>query len=128
MENKDLKIKKCFKCGAIVRVLEDCNCEGCGIICCGEQMRELIPNTVEASLEKHIPTYEIKDGKLLVKVNHVMDEEHYIEWISIVSENKEITKYFKPGEEPKLQSCKYKPGTKIYAYCNKHGLWKNEVK
>ena len=124
---KELKIKKCLKCGAIVKVIEDCKCENCGIMCCGEQMKELVPNSVDAAVEKHVPTYEVKDGKIFVKVNHVMEEDHFIEWVSIVFEGKEVTTYFKPGEEA-VAHCKYVPGSTIYAYCNKHGLWKTEVK
>ena len=124
--SKELIIKKCLKCGALVKVLEDCTCENCGIKCCGGEMRALIPNSVDAAVEKHVPTYEIKDGKILAKVNHVMDDDHYIEWISIVFDGKETTTYFKPGDEP-IAHCKYVPGSTIYAYCNKHGLWKTEV-
>ena len=125
--NNELVIKKCQKCGAIVKVIEDCTCENCGIKCCGEEMKALEPNSVDAAIEKHVPTYEVKDGKIFVKVNHVMEEEHFIEWISIVFEGKEVTTYFKPGEEA-ITHCKYVPGSTIYAYCNKHGLWKTEVK
>ena len=124
--SKELKIKKCEKCGALVKVLQDCTCENCGIKCCGEQMKELIPNSVDAAVEKHVPTYEVKEGKIFVTVKHVMEEEHFIEWVSIVFDDKEVTKYFKPGEEAAMH-CKYKPGSTIYAYCNKHGLWKKDV-
>lgn len=124
--SKELVIKKCMKCGARVQVLEDCTCDNCGIKCCGEQMQELKPNSVDAAIEKHVPTYEVKDGKLFVKVNHVMEEDHYIEWISITFENKTVTTYFKPGDEPTVH-CKYIPGSTIYAYCNKHALWKKDV-
>ena len=124
--SRELVIKKCMKCGARVQVLEDCTCDNCGIKCCGEQMQELKPNSVDAAIEKHVPTYEVKDGKLFVKVNHVMEEDHYIEWISIVFANKTVTTYFKPGDEPTAH-CKYIPGSTIYAYCNKHALWKKDV-
>ena len=124
--SKELIVKKCDKCGAIVKVLKDCTCENCGIQCCGEQMKALKPNSVDAAVEKHVPTYEIKDGKIFVKVNHVMDDNHFIEWVSIVYDNKEVTRYLKPGEEA-VTHCKYVPGSTIYAYCNKHGLWKKEV-
>ena len=123
---KELLIKKCLKCGATVKVLKDCHCGDCGIRCCNEEMKLLKPNSVDAAAEKHVPTYEIQDGKIFTKVNHVMEEDHYIEWISIVSDKKEITKYFKPGDEPQMH-CKYVPGSTIYAYCNKHALWKTEV-
>lgn len=125
--SRELKVRKCEKCGAMVRVIEDCHCDNCGIQCCGEKMRELVPNSVDAAIEKHVPTYEIKDGKIFVKVNHVMEEEHYIEWISIVFENMEKITYLKPGENA-IAHCKYVPGSKIYSYCNKHGLWVTEVK
>lgn len=124
--NKELIIRKCKHCEAMVKVLEDCTCDNCGIKCCGEQMEQLVPNSVDAAVEKHVPTYEVKDGKIFVKVNHVMEEEHYIEWISIVYGNKEVITYFKPGEEA-IAHCKYVPGSTIYAYCNKHQLWKKDV-
>ena len=92
--SKDFIIKKCKSCGAYVKIIKDCTCENCGIKCCGEEMAELIPNSVDAAIEKHVPTYEIEDGKLFVKVNHVMEEEHYIEWISIVSEDKEMMNHY----------------------------------
>ena len=125
--SKDFVIKKCKSCGALVKVLKDCTDENCRIKCCGEEMTELVPNSVDAAAEKHVPTYEVQDGKIFVKVNHVMEEDHYIEWISIVFDNKEVIKYFKPGDEP-VAHCKYVPGSTIYAYCNKHALWKAEVK
>ena len=124
--SKELVVKKCLKCGALAKVLKDCECENYGIKCCGEEMKALVPNSVDAAVEKHVPEYEVKDGKIFVKVNHVMEEDHYIEWISIVFEGKEVTTYFKPGEKPTAH-CKYVPGPTIYAYCNKHGLWKKDV-
>ena len=123
--SKELVIRKCKKCGAIVKVIEDCNCP-CGIECCGEKMEKVVPNSVDAAFEKHVPTYEVKDGKIFVRVNHVMEEEHYIEWIAIVYDSKEIITYFKPGDEP-IAHGKYVPGSTIYAYCNKHSLWKKDV-
>jgi superoxide reductase len=124
---KELIIKKCFKCGAIVKVLEDCNCDDCGIKCCGEQMKSLNANSTDGAAEKHIPSYEIKGDKVEVVVNHVMEEDHFIEWISALTDNEEHIKYLKPGEEAKAEF-KYVPGMVLYSYCNKHLLWKTEVK
>lgn len=119
-------VKKCMKCGATVRVLQDCNCKDCGIQCCGEPMKILVPNTVDAAKEKHVPTYQVYGEKIMVRVNHVMDEDHYIEWIACVNENRERIKYLKPGDEPQV-TFKHIPGSTIYAYCNKHALWKCDV-
>ena len=123
---KELILKRCEKCGAMVKVIEDCNCEGCGIVCCEEPMKVVAPNSVDAAFEKHIPNYEIEGDKIIVTCNHVMEEEHYIEWIAMVSEDRECTKYLKAGENAKV-SFKYIPGSILYAYCNKHGLWKKDV-
>ncbi len=123
---KELKLKKCLKCNALVKVIEDCNCEDCGIVCCGEPMKDVKSNSVDAAFEKHIPVYEIDGSNIVITVNHVMEEDHYIEWISYVTNNLEITKQFKPNEELKL-TVPYEKGAKIYSYCNKHGLWEKEV-
>ena len=119
---KEIVFKRCNECGALVRVFKDCSC----ISCCGKEMEILVPNSTDGAVEKHVPNYEVKDGMLYVTVNHVMEEDHYIEWISIVRDGKECTTFLKPGMEVKAH-CKYEPGSVIYAYCNKHGLWKKDV-
>ena len=121
-----MKIKKCKHCDAMVKIFKDCTCNNCGIKCCNEEMEELVPNSVDAAIEKHVPTYKIEGDRIYVTVNHVMEEDHYIEWISIESEGRECIRYFKPGEECKTHF-KYIPGSTLYAYCNKHALWKAEV-
>lgn len=67
------RVFKCDNCETQILTSEDGKLE-----CCGESMLELVPNSVDASFEKHVPTYEIVDGKVKAKVNHVMEEEHYI--------------------------------------------------
>lgn len=124
---KDLVIKKCLSCGALVEVLEDCNCGDCGIRCCDKEMVALKPNTVDAAVEKHVPTYEIVENSIVVKVNHVMEEDHYIQWIAMSSNEKVGKKFLQPGEKP-VVTFPYIPGSKIYAYCNKHSLWSADVK
>lgn len=126
MENS-LIIKKCLKCGATIRTLKDCTCNDCGITCCNQKMVELKPNSSDGAVEKHLPEYEITGSKINIKVNHVMDEDHFIEWISIVHDNKEDITYFKPQDKSEV-TYDYIKGSIIYSYCNKHGLWKTEVK
>ena len=123
---KELIIKKCLKCGATVKIIKDCECDNCGIKCCGEPMKEMKANSADAAVEKHKPTYTIEDDKLIVTVNHVMEEDHYIEWICLLTENKEEYVYLNPGDEPKAIFDKVLSG-KIYSYCNKHGLWVTDV-
>ena len=122
---EELKLKKCLKCGALVKVLQDCNCED-GIICCKEKMHDVIANSTDASFEKHVPTYQKENDEMIITVNHVMEEDHYIEWILVKykNENKEV--FFKPGDQASVR-VPYEKGALIYSYCNKHGLWKCEV-
>ena len=122
-----MKVLKCKKCGKIVEVLH----EGCPVVmCCGEEMTELVANTTDAAQEKHVPTYEIKEDKLIVtvgEVEHPMEENHYIEWIAVEREDEIQRVYLEPGFEP-TATFQYKENATIYAYCNLHGLWKNEIK
>ena len=120
-------LKRCNKCGALVKVLKDCNCENCKISCCGNFLEVIKPNSVDASFEKHVPEYEIDGEDIKVKVNHVMEDDHYIMWISYVYDNKEQIVYFAPNDEP-VATFKYVKGAIIYSYCNKHSLWSKEVK
>ena len=119
-------IKKCFKCGALVQVLNDCNCDDCGIMCCGQEMKKLDANSEDAAIEKHKPEYKINDDEIEIRVNHVMEEEHFIEWIKVVVGDEEHTYYFNPDEEPVIV-VPYEKGTIIYSFCNKHGLWETVV-
>ena len=118
---KQLIIKKCNHCGGMVEVIKDCK-----IKCCDEEMVTLVPNTVEAAIEKHIPTYEKTTEGIFIRVNHVMEKEHYIEWIALVTDNKEYKVTLYPEQNAECEF-PYVPGSTLYAYCNKHGLWKQTV-
>ena len=122
----ELIIKKCQKCGALIEVINDCNCKDCGITCCEKPMIKLISNSVDASFEKHIPTFEHIGDEILVKVNHVMEKEHFIEWIALVNDNYICKVKLLPEQNAECKF-KYIKGSKLYAYCNKHGLWSCDV-
>ncbi len=119
-------VKRCAKCGAMVEVIKDCTCDNCGIKCCGEEMKALVANSVDASFEKHVPTYEVVGNYVVVTVNHVMEEKHYIEYVALESDSITAKKYFKPGEVAKAVF-PYVKGSKLYAYCNLHDMWQSDV-
>lgn len=122
----EVVFKKCPKCGALVEVIQDCTCNNCGISCCGAPMIELKANTVDCAIEKHKPIYEVAGDYIIVTVNHVMEEDHFIEFIALDCE-KTIQKVFlQPGEEAKA-IFPYVKNSRVYAYCNKHGLWSTDV-
>lgn len=116
----------CEHCGNIVAMVKS---SGVPVMCCGQKMTEIIPGTVEASLEKHIPVYTVESGKVNVTVGaveHPMQLEHYIEWILLETQNGNQRKLLKAGEEPKacFAICEGDEVEAVYAYCNLHGLWK----
>lgn len=90
---------------------------------------EIIPGTVDAAREKHIPVYEVNGNTVNVtvgEVEHPMQDVHYIEWIAVETENGIQFKYLKPGEAPKASFAltEGESVVAVYEYCNLHGLWK----
>ena len=125
---KNVKFYVCPHCGNLVEMVNDA---GVKPVCCGQKMTELVPNTVEASGEKHIPAVTVGDGFVEVNVgsvDHPMVDVHWIEWVQLVTDKGSYRKTLKPGEAPKVYFllAGEKP-LAVYAYCNLHGLWKTEL-
>ena len=122
----DQKFFKCEVCGKMIAVVKDTVVP---LMCCGRKMTELIPGTVEASAEKHIPVWSVEGSVVTVTVGsviHPMAEEHYIEWISLQTKQGNQRKALKPGDAPSacFALCEGDVVVAAYAYCNLHGLWK----
>ena len=118
----------CPHCGNIVEMVHDA---GVKPFCCGQKMNELIPNTVDASGEKHIPAVKVGEGVVEVNVgsvDHPMVDVHWIEWVELVTEKGSYRKVLNPGDAPKVYFLlgSEKP-LAVYAYCNLHGLWKTDL-
>jgi superoxide reductase len=90
-------------------------------------MEALEPNTVDASNEKHLPVIKLENNVLEVSVGsveHPMQEEHFIQWIYVETENGGMRKSFKPGEKPCATFILGdEKAVAVYEYCNLHGLW-----
>ncbi len=124
-----VKLFKCAHCGNMIEMVED---KGVKVICCGEPMQLMDPNTTDAAQEKHVPVVTVDGNKVTVNVGsaeHPMMEEHHIAFI-ILETDKGVQKKFldhtgKPeavfalaeGEKP----------VAAYEYCNLHGFWKAEI-
>ena len=125
---KNSKFYVCPHCGNIVEMVNDA---GVKPVCCGQPMNELVPNTVEASGEKHKPDVKVEDGLVKVNVgsiNHPMEEVHWIEWVQLNTDKGSYRKVLNPGEAPNVSFVlgDEKP-LGVYAYCNLHGLWLTEL-
>lgn len=122
-----IKVFRCKHCGNIsVKIVDS----GVDLVCCGEVMEELVPNTVDASLEKHVPDvskigndYEIQVGS----VKHPMSEEHHIKFLILVSDNGFNVINLDIDFDPKVIYTTGDELKEVYAYCNLHGLWKKEI-
>ena len=118
----------CRHCGNIIAKIHDA---GVPVSCCGEKMEELIPNTVEASGEKHKPVVSVENNLVRVAVGsvaHPMVPEHSIEWVFVETENGGQLKRLNPGSEPEVKFLlDGEKAVAVYAYCNLHGLWMTEV-
>lgn len=124
-----MKFYLCNHCGNVVMKLTD---KGVPVVCCGEAMKLLEPGVVDAAVEKHVPVTTVENGQVLVKVGevtHPMLEEHFIMWIALETENGFQVHALKPGEAPeaKFALTEGDKAVTAYAYCNLHGLWKQDL-
>lgn len=124
----DRMFLRCEICGNIIGMIHD---SGATPVCCGQKMTQLVPNTVDAAQEKHVPVAERVGNEIRVKVGsvtHPMLEEHYIQWIAIASEKQTQRYVLKPGEAPEavFLTTGDEPVT-VYEYCNLHGLWATDL-
>ncbi len=122
----ELKFYQCETCGQIIAKVAD---TGVPVVCCGKPMKEIVPGTTDASLEKHVPVYSVDGDVVTVKVGsvaHPMLEEHYIQWIALQTKEGNQRKQLKPGSAPEVcfKICEGDEVIAVYEYCNLHGLWK----
>ncbi len=121
------KFYKCRHCGNVAVKFVD---SGVNMVCCGEQMQLLEPNTVDASNEKHVPVVKwIDEFTMEVKVGsepHPMLPEHHIAFIYVETKNGGVRVDLK--NEPKaIIHLEDADPVAVYEYCNLHGLWKTEL-
>lgn len=124
-----LEFYKCAHCGNIAVKPFD---SGVPLVCCGEKMALLEPNTVDAATEKHVPVVTVDGATVKVavgEVEHPMAEDHYITFIALETEKGYQTAPLAPGQKPEATFAVAEGDKPVaaYEYCNKHGLWKAEI-
>ena len=98
-------------------------------MCCGQEMEEIVPGTTDGKTEYHIPVWEQRGNKIYVTVGeekHPMTADHYIQWIALKTKYGNQRKELLPESEPMacFALCEGDEVEAVYAYCNRHGLWK----
>lgn len=119
----------CRHCGNIIAYV---NKTGVPVMCCGEKMQPIVPCSVEASTEKHIPAVFVNGNNVTVDVGsvaHPMGTDHFIQWISLQTEQGNQRKELKPEIKPEavFVLAEGDKAVSAYAYCNLHGLWKKDI-
>ena len=115
-----MKFYKCHS-GDIIEVLVDNGTN--------HSREELIPNTVDAAKEKHVPVIDIDNNVLTVTVGstlHPMTEAHYINFVLVVT-NMGVKRVDLTPDAYPIAIFALLDGEEVlevYAYCNLHGLWK----
>jgi superoxide reductase len=121
-----MKFYICEVCGNIITHV---NASGVPVVCCGKPMKELVPGTTDAAVEKHVPAYSVEGNLVRVKVGsveHPMLDVHFIQWIAVESKQGVQIKYLQPGQAPEAVFALSEGDelVAVYEYCNLHGLWK----
>ncbi|MEN6339685.1 MAG: desulfoferrodoxin family protein [Clostridiaceae bacterium] len=119
---------RCDICGNLVGMIHS---SGAKMICCGQEMTELIPGSVDASHEKHVPVIKQNGDTVTVhigSVDHPMTEEHHIGWVYLQTTDGGQRKCLAVGGAPEVTFTLggAKP-VSAFAYCNLHGLWKADA-
>ena len=111
----------CKHCGNMIGLLHDA---GVPMMCCGEKMVELVPNTTDAAQEKHVPVATVEGNKVVVNVgsvDHPMAAEHWIQWVYLETDKGGHRKVLNPGEKPHVVFAlteDEKP-VAVYEYCTR---------
>ncbi len=133
-----------IKRSKLMQKLDLCKCEICGnlvealivgegvLVCCGQDMTILNYNDDENFKMTHVPVKTQSDcGKTIIQVGekeHVMTEEHFIEFIEYISQDKKYkcTQFLQPNETPQMPVCCKGKDVFVREYCNIHRLWRSE--
>ena len=125
----NIKFYKCAHCGNIAIKVVD---SGVPLVCCGEKMEELVPGSVDAALEKHVPVATVEGNVVSVQVGeveHPMTEEHLIQTIVLLTDAGYQVANLTARDKPVAQFVLaegVKP-LKVYESCNLHGRWVKEL-
>lgn len=127
---KEQKFYLCKHCGNLVGMI---NSSGVSIVCCGDKMTELVPNTSDGATEKHVPVVSVSGNTVTVDIGsapHPMTEEHYIMWVYLKTSQGGHRKCLEPGNKPQVKFAlsEGEEALEAYEYCNLHGLWKADIK
>lgn len=124
-----MKFYICRHCGNVVTKLTSA---GVPLKCCGEELQLLEAGVTDAAVEKHVPAVTVEGNLVKVfvgSVTHPMTAEHSILWVALETERDALIHWLNPGEAPEavFALAEGQTAKAVYAYCNLHGLWKQDL-
>ena len=115
---KKIEFYVCPICGNIIASVGSGSFSCCGI--------SLPKQDTEEMDEKHFINIEIVENEYHVTMKHPMDKKHYVSFLAYVtSDTCEIVKLY-PEQEISARFRRKGHGV-IYAYCNRHGLFRVRI-
>lgn len=113
------KFYVCPVCGNVIQTTGEAVISCCGIT--------LPPLEAERADEEHSLKVEIVEDEYFVTINHPMTKEHYISFIAAISDNgvQLVKLYPESNAQTRLKINRVR---KLYAYCNRHGLFELDRK
>ena len=104
----------CPVCGNVIHAMGDGSFSCCGI--------SLLPAQEEEPDPEHRISIETMDDEYYVHMDHPMNKDHYISFLAyLTSSGIQMIKLY-PEQTVECRFSKHGHG-KIYAYCNRHGLY-----
>ena len=108
------KFYVCPVCGNVIQTSGEAVISCCGIT--------LPPLEAEAVDDEHTLKIETIEDEYYVTMNHPMSKDHYISFIAAISDNGvQLVKLYPEGNAE--ASFKISRVRKLFAYCNRHGLF-----
>lgn len=104
-----------------------------GIIpyCCGKEMTLLTANTTDGNMDKHVPVVTFCANHCMrISIgaqHHPMTREHNIRFIYLETDIGGIIHYLQEDDSPEVLIRYDGKPTRIFAYCNIHGLWGTDL-
>ena len=109
------KFYVCPVCGNVIRTIGETL-----VSCCGITLPPLEPEDCDS---EHSVTAERVEDEYFVSVSHAMEKDHYLSFLAAVSDHLvQFVKLYPEGNAEvrfRIDRVKY-----IYAYCNRHGLFR----
>lgn len=120
---------RCPICGNIIEIVSG---KGPIPFCCEREMIPLEFNLLPELSKKHLPIIFEKDNKVLVRIGelpHPMNEDHYIEWVYLHTDQGIERKRLHPNDKPEVIFAinDNEIVFDVFIYCNLHGLWKTSA-